>query len=287
MECLTFTELAIVWGLCVAILTLLVTTTLKEIRKHLKLDEDVPLGKPFKDLKTAEKMALIIIVICLIIMAFTFFWFVFCKLLETNPKDNKKPFPTPVQTQQPVPSPIETPPISKKLPTVEIDGTEFSLYAFGRDYFWDFGTFDVKFVEKIKTSDEMISYLKQIHGDIKTYDAIICIGTASFSGGNLVEEDRAKNRATIITDWMRIVFGEFERSPELYKLNLGHYLESPDSDDQRLIIIVGVKRLKSDAPIIKKILAPENEKILKQKLKEKNFPFNFEAYSLFEIQEAS
>jgi hypothetical protein len=199
-----------------------------------------------------------------------------------------QPRPTPEATQTPTPS--SSPPVSKRPPSVVIDGTKFELYVFNSDYYWVLGTEIVHSLKRTMTDEEMISYLKEIHGDLKKQDAIICVGTASNEvtlKGRPYEEGRAESRAKLMIDWMRKVFVNVDRSPSLYQLNLGYYSEPPDSNDQRLIIIIGVERIEQDAPAIKDILSEGHQELLKQKLLEKGFPFKFDKYTLFKLKPKS
>lgn len=288
MRCLTFSELLAIYAILITIIFGISAFFLPEFRRWIGLDKSsIKIEAP----TTPEVIARIFIIILILIMICLFGWFIWCKIPDV-PKKPKKDTPTPIATQIPVPTAtpiIETPP-----PTVVINGTKFELYVFNSDYYWVAGKDDVHTLRGILTGtnadDQMVAYLRDIHGDMKKKDAIICVGTASFNmtlKGKPFEEGRAQNRAKIITDWMRKVFKDADRSPALYQLNLGHYGESPDSNDQRLIVIVGVERMETDAPAIKDILSPENQENLKQKLIEKGFPFNFDKYSLFNLRSAS
>ena len=130
----------------------------------------------------------------------------------------------------------------------------------------------------------MVSYLSDIHGDMKTTDALVCVGTASYDveDNEAGEEDRALMRALQLIIWTRRALANATRSPELHALNLGHYDANPDIDTQRLIIIFGVKRVDPSANI-EELLSPEHSQVLKAKLKEKQFPFRLDSYSKFEL----
>lgn len=164
------------------------------------------------------------------------------------------------------------------------------MYVFLKEYYWVYKTNDVKKVDKPQTEEEMVTALKGRHSDMKEEHALIAVGTASFDGGNKVEEDRAERRAELLTLWIRDVMGELKKgevSPDLRRLNLGHYKSPPDKDGQRPILIIGVRRVKPDSPSIEDILDPKNQEILKQELKKKQFKFLFENYSKFELYKAS
>lgn len=291
MECITLSELIAGWALCIAIIFGIAALFLPECRKWLGLDHEEKFRK--KESITSEIVAAIIIAFLFLLMIILLILFILCRSSEP-PRGPKEATPTPTIIRTPLPAPTSTPTILKPTPTVVIDGTKFELYVFNSDYYWVAGKDDVHTLRGILTGKEadkqMVDYLREIHGDMKKKDAIICVGTASYDltlKGRPFEIDRAENRAKIITDWMRLVLKDADRSPALYKLNLGHYDESPDSDDQRLIVIVGVNRVEADAPQIKDILSPENRETLKQKLKEKGFPFKFDKYSSFDLTPAS
>jgi hypothetical protein len=285
MRCLTLSESL---GICALLLTTIFGVSalcLSEFRRWLGLDKPVSpnLSENTKLPKLAEILAVIIIVILILLMVFLLVWFIWCRIPDAPQKPKKIP-PTPTATQAPTPS--STPVVSKRPPSVVIDGTKFELYVFNSDYYWVAGTEIVHSLKGTMTDEEMIDYLKDIHGDLKNQDAIVCIGTASNSvtlKGRPYEEGRAEKRAKLIVDWMRKVFVKVDRSPALYQLNLGYYTEPPDRDDQRLIIIIGVQRIESDAPAIKDILSKGQQELLKQKLREKGFPFEFDKYTLFDL----
>lgn len=292
-KCITFTQLGIIWGICIPLIAILVAIIMRELRNRLGLEKYQ--NADFDDFKTAEIIALILIILLIIVMIISLFWFLIC-LIPSQPQSKNRPAPikTPIQLESPSPrnKPTDSVGPIEIYPPVEIDGSEFKLYKFVEDYYWVYGKLTVKHLDELKSDQQMLDYLKNIHSDITHQDAIICVGTASYDTkrGTEYEEDRALNRAVKLTNWMRLVFGDLkgaEKSPELRKLNLGHYQQSPDSDDQRAILVIGVKRLSSDAPSIEQILSKENQETLKRKLEDKDFPFKFEDYSRFELIKAS
>ncbi|HEX8502299.1 MAG TPA: hypothetical protein VF659_17080 [Pyrinomonadaceae bacterium] len=296
MRCLSLSEF-------LAILTLFITVAVfithslstPEVRRQLELD----LG--------AVRTSIIegLLGLCLLLMVATGVavtaWFLLCPLPisgqsgndnQPPPTDTPTPRPSPTPTAPPTPEASPRPPIVKHEP-VEVDGSEFRLYSFLTDYYWGLGSYKAKFLRRDVPDAEMVAHLKSIHGDLRTEEAIICVGAASYLAkqGDEAEELRAEDRSAVLVDWMRQVFGDIkgdgQLSPPLYKLNLGHYQDAPDADSQRLIIIIGVRRAKPDAPPVSAILSRERQTLLKKRLMEKDFPFDFDAYSLFLLKQAS
>jgi hypothetical protein len=93
-------------------------------------------------------------------------------------------------------------------------------------------------------------------------------------------------RGQQLTTWIRLALEKAEKSPSLYTLNLGHYREGPDDDNQRLVIVFGVKKVEQNVDL-DAILSPENCELLKSKLREKRFKFDLDAYSKCDIRPAS
>lgn len=193
-----------------------------------------------------------------------------------------RPSPTPT------PRPIRVGPI-RVSPPVIVEGpdgkrSQFTVYVFTQEYHWRKGEIIVEFNGKDIPESTMVSYLSEIHGDMRTTDALVCVGTASYDveDNEAGEEDRALMRGLQLIIWVRRTLAHVVKSPQLYALNLGHYTEGIDRNEQRLIIIFGVKRVDPDADI-EALLSAQNSEALKAKLKEKDFPFNLESYSKFEL----
>jgi len=146
----------------------------------------------------------------------------------------------------------------------------------------------VKFLGEYVRDTDVISYLYNIHGDMKTQDAIICVGAASegVEDSERGEEIRALNRSVKLLSWIRLAFKDAVKSPDLWKLNLGHYRQAPDSDNQRPIIVIGVKKLRSDLNLNELFSQNDSNKLL-NRLKENRFQFKFENYSKFEFIKGS
>ena len=216
---------------------------------------------------------------------------------KANSEEKKEPStneprvtPTPLIT--PTPMPIQIGPV-KKFPPVTVEGpdgklSQFTVYVFTQEYHWRKGEIIVEFNRKEIPESTMVSYLSEIHGDMKTTDALVCVGTASYDveDNEAGEEDRALMRGLQLIIWSRRTLEHVINSPQLYALNLGHYKEVSDKNEQRLIIIFGVKRIDPTADI-EALLSPQNNEALKVKLKEKNFPFKLEMYSKFELLKRS
>ena len=195
-------------------------------------------------------------------------------------------------TPIPVPVPIQIGPI-RKSPPVMIEGpdqkrSQFTVYVFTQEYHWRKGEVIVEFNKRAIPESTMVSYLSGIHGDMKTTDALVCVGTASYDieDDQAGEEDRALMRALQLIIWVRRTLTDVLKSPQLYALNFGHYTEGIDKDEQRLIIIFGVTKVDPEADI-EALLSEQNRESLKTKLKEKDFPFNLESYSKFELLKRS
>lgn len=204
--------------------------------------------------------------------------------------DEPRATPTPFIRQMPTPTPmpIQVGPI-RKSPPVIVEGpdgkrSQFTVYVFTQEYHWRKGEIIVAFNGKDIPESTMVAYLSEIHGDMRTTDALVCVGTASYDveDNEAGEEDRALMRGLQLIIWMRRTLAHVVESPQLYALNLGHYKEGKDKNEQRLIIIFGVKRIDPDADI-EALLSAQNSEALKAKLKEKDFPFKLESYSKFEL----
>jgi hypothetical protein len=194
-------------------------------------------------------------------------------------------------TPTPTPTPTQSGPVTIYPPTTigpEGKRTQFTLYVFTQEYHWQKSTVFAEFNKRVISEPSMISYLSGIHGDMKSSDALICVGTAStdVEDNEAGEEDRSLMRALQLVIWTRRALKDAVKSPELYALNLGHYRQGPDKDGQRLIIVIGVKKMDSAADL-DNLLLPENGEVLKTHLKEKGFPFTFDDYSKFELHKRS
>lgn len=174
--------------------------------------------------------------------------------------------------------------------SADVDGVRFTLYTFMQGYHWKYGKVEAEFNQRTIPEQEMINYLTQLKETISLGEAVICIGTASqdVQKDEPFEEHRAGTRATQLALWVNPAISKANqmRSPadpvHVYLLNLGHYREVPDKDDQRTIVFVRVRKLDPNASI-EELLLPANRENLKRKLKEKEFPFSFDSYSLFEL----
>jgi hypothetical protein len=102
----------------------------------------------------------------------------------------------------------------------------FQVYVFEKNHNWRKNAYTVEFSNMPVDESKMIFYLSKIHGDMKTADALVCVGTASAEGDEKTEETRAAKRAEWLIIWTRQALQEAVKSPELYTLNLGHYRES-------------------------------------------------------------
>lgn len=236
------------------------------------------------------------------------FWLVLCPWLDRKitPCVTTSPTPAPSSTQEIVATPLPTPsqavgsspPIAIPSPVAgpvtkydSVTGTddknrkaEFALYVFERDHYWMRLTYNVGFNGEPVNDDQMAAYISRIHGDMKSVDAIVSVGAASsgIEESEEGEEDRALRRAVKLNRWVRMSLGEAQKSPLLRLLILGHYRRSPDKDNQRLIIIIGVKKVDPDVNI-DQILSQENADKLRAQLMSKRLPFNFYDYSKFDI----
>lgn len=274
MRCLTLAELIALEAIIVFLIGYITSIILPEIRSLLGLDP------PKRESALAEKV-LWIIWVCLILLAVgLIIWFIMCRTESSETGGNPTPSPSPTVQASPTPPG----PVVASTPVV-VDGTAFTLYVFLRDYHWKAGTVQVELIKKPIPEQQMIDYLTQLSGNIKPADAVICVGTASqdMPKGEPFEEGRALDRAKLLTIWMQPAISQSGRQIAVYKLNLGHYRELPDKDDQRLIIFVAVTKIDPNVSI-DDLLSPTNSEALKRKLIEKNFPFNFDAYSRFDLQ---
>ena len=159
-----------------------------------------------------------------------------------------------------------------------------------RGYHWKYGAVEAQFDQRTIPAPEMMGYLAQLKETISLGEAVICIGTASqdVQKDESFEEARASTRATQLALWVNPAVSQANqlRSPgepvQVYLLNLGLYRVVPDSDDQRMIVFVRVRKLDPNVSI-ENLLSPANREDLKRKLKEKDFPFSFDSYSLFDL----
>jgi hypothetical protein len=293
MECISQTDVALLVAILTCIAALLVVP---EVREWLHLN---PLHRTHQQRLRKRRMTFIIFMVVWVLIGLIAWHFVCPLLLAKEPhKVEKKeqpveiPLATPPMSVTPTPTPTQSGPVTVYPPvTIGPEGkrTQFTLYVFTQEYHWKKSTIFVEFDKRIVSEPKMISYLSGIHGDMKSADALICVGTAStdVEDNEAGEEDRALMRALQLVIWTRRALKDAVKSPDLYALNLGHYREPPDTDEQRLIIVVGVKKVDAAADL-ENLLLPENGEALKARLKDKGFPFNFDAYSAkFEPQKRS
>lgn len=270
MPCLTFFQLLGLEGLIVSFLMLSTPFFVPEVRRLLRLDpanQQQPL---------ALKVLMAICILLMFISTLLVSWFLFCQLTARPVRPSPNPIPTP--------SPESIGPITVN-PPVRVSGADFTLYVFSPEYHWRYGAVEAQFNKRIVTDEQMIAYISKLSKTMSTADAIICVGTASrdVQKDESLEENRAFTRAEQLIIWTRPAISQTGKDLDVYRLNLGHYRELPDKDEQRLIILMKVK--KADPNIsLDDLLATENSEVLKRKLKEKNFPFSFDSYSLFDLQ---
>jgi hypothetical protein len=263
-----------------------------EVRRYLGL------GKPHHKLRKRRRkllMSFLIFMLIWIVVGAILWLYFLCPYFNKSgeSKSNEptvvpeRPSPTPDTLATPTPTPHQVGPVTI-YPPVRVLESEFRLYIFSREYHWKKLHVSVEFAGNDVTNEEMLSYFARIHGDMKSEDALVCVGTASsgIEESEAGEEKRALTRAQQLTTWIRLALEKAEKSPSLYTLNLGHYKERPDDDMQRLVIVFGVKKLEQNVDL-DAILSPENCGLLKSKLREKRFPFDLDAYSRCDIRPAS
>lgn len=271
MHCLTLTELIALETAVVALLTYLTSMFIPEVRRFLHLEPAIA------NSTIAEVIFKMLSALLIFIGVFFLLWFLWC---HTSISRAEEPPRIPASSTGPI---VEG-------PSVDIDGARFTLYTFMRGYHWEYGKVEAQFNGKTITGQEMIDYLTQVNETIALGEAVICVGTASqdIQQDELFEEQRAATRATQLALWVNPAVSKANqlRAPdqpvEVYILNLGHYREVPDSDEQRMIIFVRVKKIDPNASI-ENLLSPANSETLKKKLREKKFPFSFDSYSLFDL----
>lgn len=283
MRCLTLTELIGILALCVAIAGV-VSTHLNEpaYRKKLGLDSGTIRAGLLGGLLG------LLLYVAVVMSVAALLWFFLCGLPSGSQQvgggsgspAGPQVTPTPRATPTPHGPIIEQPP-------VEISGAEFTLYVFLQEYHWKKGKVVVEFNEQTKTEEQMKDYLMQLVETLKSADAIICVGTSSQAieegKDEPFEEDRAFVRAEQLILWMRPVISKLGKPLDIYNLNLGHYRELPDKDEQRLVLLIKIEKVDPRISIAD-LLSPANSSILKQELKKKNFPFSFDSYSLFNLR---
>ena len=271
MPCLTLSDLIAIESFTLALLAFSTPVFLPEVRTVLKLDPPQPISAfAFKVYKLSA-LALFLMAIFLVI------WFVLCY--------------TKIQTTRAAEPPLPEGPI-REVGTAEVDGVRFTLYTFLQGYYWKYDKVEVAFNGRTITDEEMIGYLARLKETISLGDAVICIGAASqdIEKGKTesFEEERASTRATQMALWIGPAVSQANQlraaNPpvEIYRLNLGHYGDGPDQDEQRMVIFVRVKRTDPNVSL-NELLSPANLGELKKKLKEKKFPFSFDSYSLFDL----
>lgn len=268
MTCLSLTDLLALEALLVTLIGVVGAIILPELRQRLGLSLISRRLSPSANVLFVLWMLLFIIALSLVLSVFL------CRRVNTT---DTGPTAAPTPTPPPVVGPIEihTP--------VKIDGSEFTLYKFSPEYHWKKGKVEAEFNKEVITGEQMISYLKDVSGTIADADAIICVGTASadMEDDEPGEEGRALLRAQQLDTWIGPAISATKRDIATYQLNLGHYRADSDSDSQRPILLVKVKKLESRRSI-DELLSPRNKEVLQIKLKEQ-FKFSFDSYSMFDL----
>jgi hypothetical protein len=289
MKCFTIAEFIGAEAVIVALMAYVTSIILPEARSLLGIDP------PKREASLAEQALLICWVLLLFIAVGLFISFLLCRQ-EVKGDFVPPPTPTPTAQVSPTSTPIVqiTPtPVGPVIvhPPVVVDGAAFQLYVFLRDYNWRIGSVEVERLGTPITGQQMIDYLRLLSGHIKTADAIISVGTASqeMPRGEPFEEGRALDRAAQLSIWMQPSISQTEKQIPVYKLNLGHYRTLPDKNEQRLIIFVAITKIDPKISIDDLLSpgSPENNETLRQKLIEKQFPFDFYAYSKFELKRST
>ncbi|MDX6612844.1 MAG: hypothetical protein QOD75_2030 [Blastocatellia bacterium] len=271
MYCLTLAQLIALETAIVALLTYLTSMFIPEVRRFLHLEPAIATST------IAEVVFKALASLLILLGAFFLFWFLWCHTSISRAAQ---------------PPPISGPGVGPIVegPSVDVDGARFTLYTFMKGYHWRYGAVEAQFNQRTIPEQEMINYLAQLKETISLGEALICIGTASqdVQKDEPFEEQRAGTRATQLALWVNPAVSKANqlRPPDqpvqVYLLNLGHYREVPDNDDQRMIVFVRVRKLDPNVSI-DELLSPANREDLKRKLKEKEFPFSFDSYSLFEL----
>jgi hypothetical protein len=270
MECLNLSQLVMIESIILGLLTLSTPMFIPELRRAFRLEPSLP-ARPlaFRVYKWSS--------VCLLVLGLLFLvWFVLCHTIQTT-RAAEPPIPD---------GPIE------KVGSAEVDGVQFTLYTFLQGYHWKYDEVEVKFNERPVTGDEMVTYLSRLKETISLGEAVICIGTASRDiekeKDEAFEEQRADIRSTQMVLWIAPAVSQAnqlrpaKQPVEIYRLNLGHYRDGPDKDEQRMLIFIRLKKIDPKVSL-EELLAPANQEQLKKKLKEKGFPFSFDSYSLFEL----
>jgi hypothetical protein len=305
MECISRQEIWAIFGFLATIACAIgAFLVVPELRTYLGLGSASPTTEQRRRRRIMAFLLYIFIGNTLLLLI----WLLLCPWFDRRitPCVTASATPTPVPTQEivatptPAPSPeaTSTPPVATPSPlggpvTVydSITGTddenrkaEFALYVFERDHYWMRLTYNVGFNSEPVTDEQMAAYISKIHGDMKSVAAIISVGAASsgIEESEEGEEDRALKRAIKLNKWIRTSLGDAKSSPLLRLLILGHYRRPPDKDNQRLIIIIGVRKIDPDVNI-DQILSQENANKLRAQLMSKRLPFDFNDYSKFEI----
>jgi hypothetical protein len=148
---------------------------------------------------------------------------------------------------------------------------------------------DVDYEEELKPHlNDLIPVFAQ-----NTFTDLIAVGAASHelgTNGRPFEENRGLERGISVSQTLL----KLPITQDVYILNLGYYTRSPkedypdlppDSSYQRPIVIVGVKNKKKG--ITKEEFEEDARNTLKDKLKQKEFKFNFDAYTRFDLKPSS
>jgi hypothetical protein len=269
MRCLTLAELLMLESVILMLLAYLNSMFVPEVRRVLGLEPQQPTS-PFA--AKVFKAASLLLILLGILFLVSFF------LCHTRADATHAAEPS-----------IPDGPI-KEGGSVEVDGAKFTLYTFLQGYHWKYGQVEVQFNQQQITGEEMMGYLARLKETISLGEAVICVGTASqdIQKDESFEEQRADTRANQMAIWIGPAVSQANQmrpraNPvEIYRLNLGHYRDVPDKDDQRMIIFVRVQKVDPKVSL-DELLSPANRETLERKLKEKGFPFSFDSYSLFEL----
>jgi hypothetical protein len=305
MECVSRQEIWTIFGLLATIACAIAAfLVVPELRTYLGLNSASPTPKQRRRRRIMTFLLYMFIGNTLLFLL----WLLLCPWADRKiaPCLPPSPTPTPSPTQEitgspsPTPSPVveSTPPVAQTTPLggpVVVHGpvtgtddkgkeAEFNLYVFERDHYWMKESYNVLFNGEVVTDEQMAKYISSIHGDMKLVDAIISVGAASsgIEENEEGEEDRAVKRAIKLNKWIRLALKDSQTSPLLRLLTLGHYRQPPDRDEQRLIIIIGVRKIDAEVNL-DQVLSQENAHKLRAQLMSKRFPFNFYDYSKFDI----
>lgn len=293
MWCLSLNEFIAVIGILVAAVAAISAFYREEFQARLERD-----NRYEKWTQHGTWAWYLCIVLCMLLLL-VLLWALICWGLSRplrTPSNRESPPTIAASSPSPIPTPAETEPRLAGdvlvYPPVTVEGNDYQLYVFVDSYNWIIGTEKVEKHKEPMSDDDVIRVFKSIHADMKDQAALIAVGTASsrIQTDNTGEENRADSRGDKLIDMLRFYLGDLkkgEKSPALWKLNIGRCRIEPDSDMQRPLVVIGVSPSGTGRQPVSFPRTEVGLETLQKKLADKGFKFPFSQYTKFDLRPAS